>query len=253
MREDRRSRQLARIEEMRRRSEERLQAQLTRIDKRYDHARRRIMANGGYPSDDQQRIISAALELLNEVGLEELSLRKLAGKLNMKAPALYWHFENKRVLMDYMAEEILHEKFPDMPEPGDGQSWQEWFVSVIKDVRAALLTYRDGGLVAAGVNPQRAKTYARLGAHLLTVLCTHYGMDFSEAGTLVPTTLLYTYGSVIEEQNSPSLEDLQKTGLSVENYFPQDMRRRIAEVTKGLTQTPDFFEQALELIIRGVA
>ncbi|HIF4670475.1 TPA: TetR family transcriptional regulator, partial [Escherichia coli] len=41
-------------------------------------------------------VIRAALDLLNEVGVDGLTTRKLAERLGVQQPALYWHFRNKR-------------------------------------------------------------------------------------------------------------------------------------------------------------
>lgn len=196
-------------------------------------------------------VVLKALEILQRDGVDGLTLRKLASELDIQAASLYTHVKSKRDLLNEMADEILHAAFPSMPEPKTGDSWKTWFKQVIHDVRAALLTYRDGGLVAVGVNPQRAKTYAQLGAYMLTVLCDVYDFDIITAGNLISTALVYTYGSVIEEQKTPRLEDVQETGAAVEDYFSPKMKQKLAEAAKKLGGTTDFFDQALELIIHG--
>lgn len=40
-------------------------------------------------------VVRAALDLLNEVGLDGLTLRRIATELDVQAPALYWHVKNK--------------------------------------------------------------------------------------------------------------------------------------------------------------
>ena len=55
---------------------------------------------------DRRRVADTALRLLNEVGLEGLTLRAIARELNVKAPALYWHFKDKQALLDEMATEM---------------------------------------------------------------------------------------------------------------------------------------------------
>jgi AcrR family transcriptional regulator len=52
-------------------------------------------------------VIRAALDLLNEVGVDGLTTRKLAERLGVQQPALYWHFRNKRALLDALAEAML--------------------------------------------------------------------------------------------------------------------------------------------------
>ena len=56
---------------------------------------------------DKGTVIAAALELLNEVGMDSLTTRKLAERLKVQQPALYWHFQNKRALLDALAEAML--------------------------------------------------------------------------------------------------------------------------------------------------
>jgi TetR/AcrR family tetracycline transcriptional repressor len=197
-------------------------------------------------------VVLKGLEILERDGVDGLTVRKLASELNIQAASLYTHVRSKRDLLDEMAEEMLHSKFPTMPEPDNTEDWQQWFKRVIHTVRAALLAYRDGGLVAAGVNPRRAKTYARLGAHMLTTFCETYDFEVLAAGNLVSTALVYTYGSVIEEQHAPSMEELQNTGSAVEDYFSAEMKQKLVAAAKDFTGTMDFFDQALNLITRGV-
>lgn len=251
MRADRHTKQLAHLEEIHRRSTQRLEAQRARIDQRFNHARQRIMANEGDPSDEQQRIIAAALELLDEVGLDDLSLRKLAMKLDLKAPALYWHFKNKRELIDYMAEAIIYSKFANLLEPKENQSWQDWIKAVAHDYRDAMLSYRDGGMVMVGVNPRRAKTYAKLSAHTLNVLCDHYDLDIVTAGNLTVAVFLFTSGSVIEEQNSPSIEEIQETGPAAMEYLVPKVKNELIEAMKRHVKEQEYFDSVLDLIISG--
>jgi TetR/AcrR family tetracycline transcriptional repressor len=51
-------------------------------------------------------IMEAALDLLNENGLEGLSMRKIATKLGVSAPTLYFHVKDKNDLYSLLAEKI---------------------------------------------------------------------------------------------------------------------------------------------------
>src|ERR1700688_4158094 len=51
----------------------------------------------------RQGVVRTALRILDEVGLDGLTVRKLASELGVQAPALYWHFKNKQALLDEMA------------------------------------------------------------------------------------------------------------------------------------------------------
>jgi len=55
----------------------------------------------------RERLVEAALALINDEGLEALSMRALAERLDVKAASLYWHVRDRRELLDLLAESIL--------------------------------------------------------------------------------------------------------------------------------------------------
>ncbi|HEX3752721.1 MAG TPA: TetR family transcriptional regulator, partial [Streptosporangiaceae bacterium] len=68
----------------------------------------------------RERIVAAALELLDEAGLDGLALRRLAERLGIRAPTLYWHVRDKRELLDLLAGAILEEALAGWREPQPG-------------------------------------------------------------------------------------------------------------------------------------
>jgi TetR/AcrR family tetracycline transcriptional repressor len=71
----------------------------------------------------QETIVVEALRLLNEEGLEGVSLRRLADRLGIKAPSLYHHFADKSALLAAVVERIFDQGMSLVPERGH---WQEW-------------------------------------------------------------------------------------------------------------------------------
>ena len=101
----------------------------------------------------QADVVRAAVELIDERGLDALTLRGVAARLGIKAPTLYWHVRDKRHLMDLVAEQIaVGSEPPESQEPAAGQPVWEWLGERARWQRAALLAHRDSALVAAG-NP----------------------------------------------------------------------------------------------------
>jgi TetR/AcrR family tetracycline transcriptional repressor len=98
-------------------------------------------------------VVRAAVELLDEVGLAKLTLRRLAERLEIKAPTLYWHVRNKRELLDLMAAAIMGEAVEQQRVPRPDQPWWEWLDERARVMRNALLAHRDGALVVAGNRP----------------------------------------------------------------------------------------------------
>lgn len=100
---------------------------------------------------DRTSIIGRALRLLDDVGLPDLSMRRLATDLDVQPSALYWHFDSKQELLGAVADRILLT----VPDPDEGTP----LVRTAASVRDALLAYRDGAEVVLS-------TYAlRLGTH----------------------------------------------------------------------------------------
>jgi TetR/AcrR family tetracycline transcriptional repressor len=55
----------------------------------------------------RSRLVAEALGLVQEAGLEALSMRRLADRLNVKAASLYWHVRDRRELVELLADSIL--------------------------------------------------------------------------------------------------------------------------------------------------
>jgi TetR/AcrR family transcriptional regulator, tetracycline repressor protein len=101
----------------------------------------------------RDEIVTTALALLDEAGLEGLTLRRLAERLGIRAPTLYWHVRDKRELLDLLAGAVMDEALAGWREPRPGQPWWEWLTGRTRAIRAGLLAHRDSALVLAGNRP----------------------------------------------------------------------------------------------------
>ncbi|MHA7985419.1 TetR/AcrR family transcriptional regulator C-terminal domain-containing protein [Rathayibacter sp. CAU 1779] len=95
-------------------------------------------------------IVSATLELLDEVGLEGLTVRALAAKLDVKAPALYWHVRDKAALFDEVATEVWRGVGEELADVADGTPWDAELRRFCDVLRSALLRHRDGAKAFSG-------------------------------------------------------------------------------------------------------
>lgn len=83
----------------------------------------------------RDQVIEAALALLDEVGLEAITTRKLAQKLGVESATLYWHFKNKASLLEEMASAVLA-KHHSLPVPEDIAEWTNWLAENARSFRA---------------------------------------------------------------------------------------------------------------------
>lgn len=250
MNDDKFARDMARLEEARRRTKERMEKEQARIDQRFERMQAQLERKFGHPSDTQARIIEAALELLKEDGLANLTQRKLATTLNMQAPALYWHFKNKEVLVDYMAEAILEKEFKDVEPRADDETWQDWLITHMMRMRKAMLAYKDGARVVAGAHLYPAVTLAKSLENGILSL-TSDGVDIQVARKIMTTATTYTFGYVIEEQAAPSEEQMKNFDLEEFLKPYPNMAKAIGDFDHSQKAQDDDFLEGIYYIIRG--
>src|SRR5215470_13599585 len=88
---------------------------------------------------DRAQVVRAALALLDEVGLDQLTMRRLAERLGVKAASLYRHVRNKEELLVLLGDEISGE----IPLVRPSGSWQDQLKEMARNVRKGLLAHRD--------------------------------------------------------------------------------------------------------------
>jgi len=95
-------------------------------------------------------IVQAALDLLDEAGMDGLTVRALASRLGVQAPALYWHVRGKQALLDEMATLIWRRIGDVMAALPADVSWRELLTTYAMTVRHGLLGHRDGAKAFSG-------------------------------------------------------------------------------------------------------
>ncbi|MFI1972781.1 TetR family transcriptional regulator [Streptomyces cinnamoneus] len=148
---------------------------------------------------DRALVAGTALRLLNEVGLEGLTVRRIAKELNVQAPALYWHFKNKQELLDAVATEMFRRMAGSIAAaPRD--TWQEYLAVNARGLRGFLLGYRDGAKVFGGTRFTDIDSYAAPVEQMMRVL-VDAGFTPDAAARAWFTVNTYTMGYVMEEQS----------------------------------------------------
>ncbi|AYC99811.1 TetR/AcrR family transcriptional regulator C-terminal domain-containing protein [Neorhizobium sp. NCHU2750] len=145
---------------------------------------------------NRETIVAEALDLLDEVGLDEITTRRLASRLGVEQPSLYWHFKKKEDLLAAMAEAAMQPHTgAQLPKPSD--SWQHWFLDNHRSLRATLLMRRDGARLHAGSFPG-GSDIERIMRKLAFLIAA--GIPEYDAKVALFAASRYTVGSVLEEQ-----------------------------------------------------
>jgi TetR/AcrR family transcriptional regulator, tetracycline repressor protein len=203
---------------------------------------------------DRQTVVRAALGLLDKVGLDGLTVRKLAGELGVQAPALYWHFKNKEELLDQMATTVFADAVRDSGGPRPDASWPEWAEQFGKRLRRMLLRYRDGARMFSGRYLTDTSLYEAMEMALRKL--TDAGFSLRDATQGLNTIYCYAIGFAIEEQAVyPRPGKRLKRYELAERAKRVDSKRFPLAAGAGEHTFLDFdkhFEQGLRLIIRGL-
>ena len=98
------------------------------------------MARPRTPLLSRPLIRETALRLVDEHGLDELSMRKIAAELGVRAPSLYSHYANKDELLDDIADRI-----GESVDVGgfDTDDWQDALRRWARSYRAALAEHHN--------------------------------------------------------------------------------------------------------------
>lgn len=145
---------------------------------------------------ERRTIVEAALQLLDEKGLEGLSTRALAAALGVKGPSLYWHFRNMAQLKDFMAEALLEPVLPPSDAlPGD---WPGWLAEGARGIRRAALSRRDGARVLAGARPTGESPTLSFAA--MVARLEREGFSAAEARRVLTALARYAMGWALGEQ-----------------------------------------------------
>ena len=85
----------------------------------------------------RDRIVAAAVLLLDQHGSDGLTMRRLAGALDVTPTALYWHVRTK----DYVLDLALDHVFGDVEVPAATGDWRADVRSLLHGWRAAMLRH----------------------------------------------------------------------------------------------------------------
>lgn len=89
-----------------------------------------------------ERVLAAALQIVDRDGLDKLSMRRLGAELGVDPMAIYYYIPNKAALLDGLIEAIMQEL--GVPEQRqEGEPVAEWFVRAFGGFMETLRKHRN--------------------------------------------------------------------------------------------------------------
>lgn len=151
-------------------------------------------------------MVAKATQLLDDYGIADLTMRRLARELNVSPGALYWHFADKQELLGAVADRILAgldsadladhaaADAPDIP-------WPSRIRDIGSGLRDALLSTTDGAeLVSATLASGKSAGVAAV-LDRLTAAAAAAGVTAEHAVLVARTIVHYVLGFTSDEQS----------------------------------------------------
>jgi TetR/AcrR family transcriptional regulator, tetracycline repressor protein len=143
---------------------------------------------------DAETITWAALEVLDDLGLDKLSMRAIADRLGVQVGGLYYYLPDKSALLRSMADELCHQALLEFETNGEGAS----ATRLCACVRQVLRGRRDSARVLAAAPMNGSMGALALMNRLIGLLET--GMRPAFANIAADTLMSYIGGFVLQEQ-----------------------------------------------------
>jgi TetR/AcrR family tetracycline transcriptional repressor len=199
---------------------------------------------GRPPRLERGQITRAAVELLDEVGLPDLSTRRLAAKLGVRSPTLYWHVRDKGELLDLVAEAICADAF----DIDDTQPWRDQLASGLRQFRALLLRHRDAAELLR-TRPPRGPH--RLG-HIDTTMRILLRAGFPDADAAGIGQLLAAHVLASTQRDTrAAARGTEPPGIAEDLLGDFPHLRRVAPAYLHLSEQ-DIFDLGIDIILDGL-
>ncbi|MGY4708772.1 TetR/AcrR family transcriptional regulator C-terminal domain-containing protein [Mycolicibacterium sp. CBM1] len=142
-------------------------------------------------------VVGKAAAILDNYGIADLTMRRLARELDVTPGALYWHFANKQELLGAVADHVLGPAC----RPVAQQDWRRRIEKVCQALRDALLSHTDGAeLVSASFAAGQSRAVEQI-LGMLAEAAGEAGIDAAHQTQAARTVLHYVLGATADEQS----------------------------------------------------
>ena len=203
----------------------------------------------------RDRVLRAAAALADEIGIDALSMRKLAEELGVVPMALYKHVADKDELLDGMVDIVLGEIDP----PVSGTDWRSAVRQRILSARRALQRHPWApGVIAARTNPSPV-VLAYIDSMIGMFRAGGFSADLIHHALHTMGSRLYGFTQEVFD-DSPSIDPATQAMLvrEMEGRYPhiaemvETIYHDAASVVGGGCDDQFEFEFALDLLLDGL-
>jgi len=201
----------------------------------------------------RERVLAGAVALADRIGVESLTIRKLATELGVKPMTIYHHVANKEAIIDGMVDIV----FAEIDAPPTDVDWKSAMRHRAQSARTVLARHRWAApLMESRTNPGPAT----LSHHDAVIECFRRGgFSWEMTGHAYALIDSYIYGFALQEANLPAMsgDDLGELAGTILEAFPVGDYPHLMEFTAEHIMQPGYdfrseFAFGLDLILDGI-
>lgn len=198
-------------------------------------------------------VIAGAIELADEIGIDALTIRRLAAKLGVKPMSIYHHVANKDEILDGMVDVV----FSEIDRPETDTDWKAAIRGRAVSARTVLARHR----WATPMMESRPTPGPETLRHHDTVIGCFRRAGFSIEMTAHAYALVdnYIYGFALQEASLPATggEEIANLAETIIEPLPADDYPHLVELATEYIMQPGYdfgneFDFGLELILDGL-
>ena len=198
------------------------------------------------------RVIEAAVALADEVGVDALTIRKLAVRLDVKPMTIYHHVANKEAIIDGMVEYVFGEIALPPPE-------LDWKPAMRVRAESARDVLRRHPWATPLLDSRTSPGPATLRHHDAVLGCLRsHGFSIGAAAAAIALLDAFIYGFAIQEASLPATrgEEIRDLVESIGRVLPPGEYPYLEDMTEyALAPGYDFgdeFAKGLDVILDGI-
>ncbi|WP_163510659.1 TetR family transcriptional regulator [Fodinicola acaciae] len=179
----------------------------------------------------RDKIVAAAIEVIDAAGVEKLTMRRLAAQVGVEPMSLYHHFPSKADLLDAIVDAAT-ESYASHLTVAPAADWRDGLLAFGAGMRAALLAH-PRLLPLVSTRPATPDTAESLGHPLLGPLVAA-GFSRRRAEFAVQSVAVFVLGHAMAQAGStPGAADVPNRS-AVEAYYDEWFELGLTALVNGL-------------------
>jgi AcrR family transcriptional regulator len=200
----------------------------------------------------REKVIEEARALIQEAGVESLTLRKLAARCGVGTMTLYRHMRTKEELLQAVANTYFAEiDLPTVPGEAGGPPWHERVADLFREVRRICMKYPELAAIGAAQPVDGIDSFR--GADVVLGCLAEGGITGARAIAAFDALGLYTMGFALREAKDWSSPEARAQRaarmLALPEEFPHLAEMGLALMNRSASE---HFEEGLQLILDGL-